>query len=83
VAEFKGYPDEWTTLPLDLASAERMGEALSRVSQVKHVPAELARRYGFPDDDGRGASAADDEVEIPAGATRSSISPTRCSSRGW
>jgi len=65
VAEFKGYPDEWQTLPLDLSSAERMSEALSRVSQVKRVPAELARRYGFPDeDDGRGAAAAG-EVEIP------------------
>jgi hypothetical protein len=68
VAEFKGYPDEWQTLPLDLSSAERMSEALSRVSQVKHVPVELARRYGFPDeDDGRGAAApgAAGEVEIP------------------
>jgi len=63
VAEFKGYPDEWTTLPLDLASAERMSAVLSRVSQVKRVPAELARRYGFPEEDG--GAAADAEVEIP------------------
>ncbi len=67
VAEFKGYPDEWQTLPLDLSSAERMSDVLSRVSQVKHVPAELARRYGFPDDDdGRGATpGASGEIEIP------------------
>jgi hypothetical protein len=65
VAEFKGYPDEWTTLPLDLASAERMSEALSRVSQVKRVSPDVARSYGFPDDaDGRGAADADG-VEIP------------------
>ncbi len=65
VAEFKGYPDEWTTLALDLASAERMSEALSRVSQVKRVSPDVARSYGFPDDaDGRGAADADG-IEIP------------------
>ncbi len=47
VAEFKNYADEWVTFPLDLASAEKMGEALSRVSQVKRVPVELARKYGL------------------------------------
>ncbi len=50
VAEFKNYADEWLTVPLDLASAERMSEALSRVSQVKTVPVELARQYGLFDD---------------------------------
>jgi len=50
VAEFKAYADEWVTLPLDLSSAERMGEALSRVSQVKRVPFALARRYGLTED---------------------------------
>jgi Dynamin family len=50
VSEFKNYPDEWMTLPLDLASAERMSDALSRVSEVKRVPVELARRYGLFDD---------------------------------
>src|SRR5881227_3711844 len=38
VAEFKNYADEWVTFALDLSSAEKMGEALSRVSQVKRVP---------------------------------------------
>ena len=47
VAEFKNYADEWVTFALDLASAEKMGEALSRVSQVKRVPVELARKYGL------------------------------------
>jgi hypothetical protein len=51
VTELKGYADEWVTLPLDLASAERMGDALSRVSQVKRVPIALARRYGLHDED--------------------------------
>ena len=47
VAEFKNYADEWVTFALDLAAAEKMGEALSRVSQVKRVPIELARKYGL------------------------------------
>jgi hypothetical protein len=51
VAELKGYADEWVTLPLDLASAERMSDALGRVSQVKRVPVALARRYGLHDED--------------------------------
>ena len=50
VAEFKNYADEWVTIGLDLASADRMSEVLSRVSQVKTVPVELARRYGLFDD---------------------------------
>ncbi len=51
VAELKNYADEWVTLPLDLASAERMSDALVRVSQVKRVPVALARRYGLHDED--------------------------------
>jgi hypothetical protein len=50
VAEFKNYADEWMTIPLDLASAERMSEVLGRVSQVKTVPVELARKYGLFDE---------------------------------
>ena len=69
VSEFKNYPDEWMTLPLDLASAERMSEALSRVSEVKRVPVELARKYGlFDDNDDLVASLdRDDEgaIDVP------------------
>jgi hypothetical protein len=50
VAEFKNYADEWVTLPLDLSSADKMGQALSQVSQVKRVPVALARKYGLHDD---------------------------------
>src|SRR5881398_2718332 len=42
VSEYKNYADEWVTFPLDLASGERMSEALARVSQVKRVPVALA-----------------------------------------
>jgi hypothetical protein len=71
VSEFKAYPDEWVTLPLDLASAERMGEALARVSQVKRVPVALARRYalyGEGEEDLLAQLSQGDEgnVDIPA-----------------
>ena len=47
VGEFKEYADEWVTFPLDLGAAERMAEALARVSQIKRVPIALARKYGL------------------------------------
>src|SRR5690349_16604329 len=47
VSEFKNYADEWVTFPLDLGAADRMAEALARVSQVKRVPVPLARKYGL------------------------------------
>jgi hypothetical protein len=50
VAEFKNYADEWVTLPLDLSSADKMGQVLSQVSQTKRVPVALARKYGLHDD---------------------------------
>ena len=70
VTEFKNYADEWVTFPLDLAKAEKMGEALSRVSQVKHVPVDLARKYGLygdGEDDILAAleNSAEGNVEIP------------------
>ena len=68
VAEFKNYADEWLTLPLDLSSAERMTEALARVSQVKRVPVALARKYGLYDDEDILASletADEGAVDIP------------------
>jgi len=35
------------TIPLDLSSAERISEALAQVSQIKRVPADVARKYGL------------------------------------
>jgi Dynamin family len=67
VAEFKHYADEWVTFPLDLSSADRMCEALSRVSQVKRVPIADARRYSLQTESGeRDQSDDGTSVEIPA-----------------
>ena len=69
VAEFKNYADEWVTIPLDLSNADRMSEALSRVSQVKRVPVALARKIrplrgrGFPV--ARSSPRAKATVDIP------------------
>jgi hypothetical protein len=66
VAEFKNYADEWVTIPLDLSSADRMSEALARVSQVKRVPAALARKYGlYEDEDFLAALDGEGAVDIP------------------
>ena len=71
VTEFKDYADEWVSFPLDLGAADRMAEALARVSQVKRVPVALARKYGLysdRDDDILAALERGDEgsVDIPA-----------------
>jgi hypothetical protein len=49
VAEFRRYSDEWETVALDLARADRVAEALSTVADVKNVPAALAAQYGLHD----------------------------------
>jgi hypothetical protein len=70
VSEFKNYADEWVTFPLDLGNAEKMGEVLGRVSQVKRVPVDLARKYGLfgeGEEDMLAALEDDDEstIDIP------------------
>jgi hypothetical protein len=65
VAEFKNYADEWETFALDLASAQKMTEALARVSQVKRVPAATARKYGLAGEGEQSEAADGDLVEIP------------------
>ncbi len=70
VAEFKTYQDEWVTIPLDLSAAERMTEALSRVSEMKRVPVALARKFGLHDEEEDPLSALSSSgpgaVDIPA-----------------
>src|SRR5205823_8361311 len=67
VAEFKNYADEWMTYPLDLASPAKMHDALSRVSQVKHVPASMAKKFGLHVEgaDGNETAESDVPVEVP------------------
>jgi replication fork clamp-binding protein CrfC len=68
VMEFRNFADEWATFPLDLSATDRMSEALAKVSQMKRVPAALARALGLMDDAdiaGTPATSGSDEVEVP------------------
>jgi CII-binding regulator of phage lambda lysogenization HflD len=66
VAELRRYPDEWVTIPLDLALAGQIADALQSVSQVKRVPTAVAARYGLAGSGAEAAEAAEPaSIEIP------------------
>ena len=68
VTEFKRFPDEWTTIPLDLESPESMQSALRSVSEVTRVAPADAEKFGFSASDENSAIvhvATDGLVEIP------------------
>ncbi len=68
VSDFKRHPDEWTTLPLDVSSADQMRETLSRLSDTLQVSGDIATDYGLinPDDEETArVLARDGSVEIP------------------
>jgi len=47
VSEYKGFPDEWTTVGLDIESPDAMQDALRHVSETTRVAPEEAARLGF------------------------------------
>ncbi|HZX33346.1 MAG TPA: dynamin family protein [Rhodocyclaceae bacterium] len=68
VSEYKGYPDEWEVVNLDVDSPEAMQEALRHVSETTRVTPEEAGKLGF--EVGQGEAdlyrvGADGMVEIP------------------
>jgi len=68
VMEFRNFPDEWITFPLDLAMASRMSETLAKVSQMKRVSLVLARALGLYDDADAAtlpAAGGDSEIDVP------------------
>ncbi|WP_291986883.1 dynamin family protein [Candidatus Accumulibacter sp. ACC007] len=68
ISEYKRFPDEWTVLPLDTASAGSMQEALRHVGEVIRVDRKVAERLGFTIVDGDTAVFRvdhDGSVEIP------------------
>lgn len=68
VSDFKRHPDEWTTLPLDIASADQMRDTLARLSETLRVAGDIAAEYGLinPDDEETArVLARDGSVEIP------------------
>lgn len=66
--EYKRYPDEWTTIPLDIDSPEAMLEALHQVSETRWVPKATAVAYGLYNESDPDRPALDPEgrVEVPA-----------------
>ncbi|MBL8398193.1 MAG: dynamin family protein, partial [Candidatus Accumulibacter sp.] len=68
ISEYKRFPDEWTTVPLLIDSAEAMQDALRHVSDVIRVDRATAEKLGFPSDDAQMLSASGGEessVELP------------------
>jgi hypothetical protein len=47
IAEYKSYPEEWHTIPLDTADADAMAEALQQIVEVKTVPPADAQAMGL------------------------------------
>jgi hypothetical protein len=69
ISEYKGYPDEWTVVPMNTASAESVAQAMQEVCRVKSVSVDEATRYGLfiPDDPQANLSQnSDGTVSIPA-----------------
>jgi len=47
IAEYKGFPEEWTSVPLDPSDPARMSEALQQLAEIKTVAPEEARKMGL------------------------------------
>ncbi|MHB8345816.1 MAG: dynamin family protein [Acidiferrobacterales bacterium] len=47
VSELKGFSDEWTTIPLDIQSPDKVAQALQHIAQIKTVSKEVAQSMGL------------------------------------
>lgn len=47
IGEYKRFPDQWESLPIDVASPESLQDALRHVSETTRVTPDEARRLGF------------------------------------
>ncbi|UXY16166.1 dynamin family protein [Chitiniphilus purpureus] len=68
-SEYRRYPEEWHTLPLEISNAGSLLDAFRQVGRTKRVPVAEARDYGlFNDEDpDQKMTVADDlTIEIPA-----------------
>lgn len=69
VADYKKAPENWTQIPLDVKSAEKMAEAFREVIKVKTVTYADAQKLGLVIDEAEDDAANNDPgrpVEIPA-----------------
>ncbi len=70
VADFKGFPEEWVTIPLDPKDPNAMAEALRHIAETETVEPARARALGLsvtsdPTQPGATVDAQDGRVEIP------------------
>jgi hypothetical protein len=69
IAEFRGFAEEWQTVPLKTDSGEAMTKALAHITEVKHVEREAAQALGLhiaEDETQPGVRVTEDGlVEIP------------------
>jgi len=47
ITEYKGFPDEWKTFPLNTADAEMAAETLQKITEIKTVEEEDAQAMGL------------------------------------
>ncbi len=47
VAELKGFTEEWTTLPLDIDSPDKVAQALQHIAEIKKVSKNDAQSFGL------------------------------------
>ncbi|MGA8052981.1 MAG: dynamin family protein [Burkholderiales bacterium] len=45
--ELKRFPDEWTSIPIDVTSAESLADAFAKVGETRRVPLEEAKHFGL------------------------------------
>lgn len=66
-SEYKRYPEEWVSIPLDIESGDAMLEAFRQVGQTKRVTVAQASKFGLFDeaDQDHQLVAKDGSVEIP------------------
>ncbi|WP_269531282.1 dynamin family protein [Chitinimonas sp. BJYL2] len=66
-SEYRRYPEEWTSIPLDIDSGEAMLAAFQQVGQKKWVSIDEAKRLGLFDesDADHHLAARDGKIEIP------------------
>ncbi|MCZ7566779.1 MAG: dynamin family protein [Burkholderiales bacterium] len=68
IAELKGFPEEWSAVPLDVNDPQGLVDAFQQVRVTRRVPIEEAKHYGFFTTGAAARAAglpADGMVEIP------------------
>jgi Dynamin family len=69
VSELRGFAEEWTTIPLDIESPDKVAQALQHIAEIKKVTKEIAQTLGLhiaEEETQNGMHLAEDGmVEVP------------------